>query len=82
MFLARVLLEHKYKVTGDCYVYKFLQRLVWTANVWWVFRVKPRRFQIPPAKYGQGLTIHICIITYAAETTYTIALSACKITNS
>ena len=43
MFPARVLLEHKYKMTGDCYVFKFLQRLVWTENVWSVVFKFPMR---------------------------------------
>ena len=76
MFPARVLIKHKYKMTGDCYVMKFLQRLMWTENIWCVFRVKPPSFSNSSCVVWTGP-----IITCAVRTTYTIALSWCKITN-
>ena len=51
----------------DCWVFKFLLRsvdgkhfirfLVWTKNIWCVFRVIQLRFQIPPASCGRDLKI-------------------------
>ena len=32
MFPTRVLIKHKFKMTGDCYVFKFLQRPMWAEN--------------------------------------------------
>ena len=36
----RGLLKHKSELTGNCYVFNS-SGVVWTENIWWVFRVKP-----------------------------------------
>jgi len=48
--------KYRSKMIGYCRVFKLdFSSVAWTEYIWCVFRVKRRRFQIPPTWYGQAL---------------------------